>query len=473
MADPVEAGPVYFQTQEELLTRIVSDMQLLVPDLYTGPDGNFRMLAEVHAGVMEGIYLANQIVSDDMFISTANIVALQKHGDQIGELQKTGTKATGQIQFSGAGGTYIPLNSVVSYDPGTGEDPLGFVTTTDGTIPNPGTPTAPTDVVNATAGNLNGFYEYVVTFVTAAGETIQGAISDGANPSNQQINLTNIPLGGPGTTQRKIYRRKSGGAFGLVTTIANNTATAYTDNIADGSVGGPPPTVETAQRITVNAESAEAGAAFNAVPNSITLLTDVPEGITAATNPAAFSGGSDDEDFEEYRARLLRIVRAPETGSPLDVKNWAEEVEGVETATVFSNDNLGAPQNGHVTVRISGPGGTVPLPAVISEVLARLTEEDISNISIHVTTFTPVSTNVTVVLTLATGYTLADVTTAVQQTISDYILNLGAGETLRINWIIDAVIGIPGVLDVAVSVPASNQTTLATEKRIPGTITVS
>jgi len=75
---------------------------------------------------------------------------------------------------------------------------------------------------------------------------ISGAISNEiATVTNQNILLSNIPLGPIGTTNRKIYRKDSGtgGAYKLVTTIANNTATTYTDVTASGSLGAAIPPV--------------------------------------------------------------------------------------------------------------------------------------------------------------------------------------------------------------------------------------
>ena len=47
-----------------------------------------------------------------------------------------------------------------------------------------------------------------------------------------------VPLGPAGTTSRIIYRTIAGGTlFLLLTTLANNTTTTYTDNLADGSLG--------------------------------------------------------------------------------------------------------------------------------------------------------------------------------------------------------------------------------------------
>jgi hypothetical protein len=73
-----------------------------------------------------------------------------------------------------------------------------------------------------------------------------GAVSNQiATVTAQNIDLSNIPLGPSGTVNRKIYRKSSetGGSYKLLTTIANNTATTYTDNNNDVSGGAVMPAV--------------------------------------------------------------------------------------------------------------------------------------------------------------------------------------------------------------------------------------
>lgn len=104
-------------------------------------------------------------------------------------------------------------------------------------------PAAPGDVDN-------GAHRYKVTFVTADGETEGGdasaAVTVADKTVNGQITLTNIPLGGSVVTSRKIYRTvAAGSAYFLQSTIANNTATTATDNVADSALGAAMPTTNT------------------------------------------------------------------------------------------------------------------------------------------------------------------------------------------------------------------------------------
>src|SRR5262249_30777273 len=89
---------------------------------------------------------------------------------------------------------------------------------------------------------------YAITFVGGAGETTGGAESTIA-VANTGVQLANIPIGPPGTVERKVYRTPAGGAPGserLVEALTDNTATDYTDTRADSSLGDPIPTTNTA-----------------------------------------------------------------------------------------------------------------------------------------------------------------------------------------------------------------------------------
>jgi uncharacterized phage protein gp47/JayE len=461
-----------YRSRADILADMLAQLIAAIPDAHTGDDGVLYITFEIEAGQLENLYLANQLLLEDSFITTASFTALQRHGEVYALPMKIGTKSIGNLLFTGSGATFIPAGTEVAYDPGGGIDPMYFITTGSGTIPDPGTPAAPTVALNATAGNLNGLYEYVVTYVTVSGETLPSAISGSVSPVNQQANLSVIPIGGAGTTQRKIYRRKNGtGDFRLVTTIANNTGTTYTDNITDATVAGNPlaPTVDTAHSITITAESDDVGVEKNVGIGTITVLSNAPASLTAVTNVAAFAGASDPEDTEDYRQRLLAAIQNPQTGSPADLKSIAESITGVEIATVFQN----TPTAGTSTVRIVGPGGVIPSAGVQADVLAALTAVGYANLGIVVDVFTAVATNVTVDVTTSGTYTLADVTPSVVAAISDYINDLGVGETLYVAGIIDAVFGLAGIADVVMTTPTTNQTTTSTQKRTPGTITVT
>jgi uncharacterized phiE125 gp8 family phage protein len=119
-----------------------------------------------------------------------------------------------------------------------------------GTTAGEPAPTAPTVTLVAAAGNITaGAHRYLVTCITADGETEAGVASSAVTTilaTHGQVALTAIPLGGSAVTQRKLYRTAAGGSTYLwLATLSNNTATTYTDNIADTALGAQAPTVNT------------------------------------------------------------------------------------------------------------------------------------------------------------------------------------------------------------------------------------
>jgi uncharacterized phage protein gp47/JayE len=463
-----------YQSRQQITVDMLAELQGAISDAYIGTDGITYILFAIESGQIENVLLANQLLLQDCFPQTASGAALAMFGEMYAVPRKLGTYASGQVTLTGGDGDFAPAGSLVGAPRGFGLQPIAFELMGDAQIPSPGTPTPPVSAVNATAGNLSGTYEYAVTYVTASGESLQSIDSNATAVTAQQIDLTAIPIGGPGTISRKIYRQKNGsGPYLLVTTLANNTATTFTDNVLDASLGASAPVVDTAHSVTVGAIAESVGTDGNIVPGMVNIIIDLPSGFTDVTNLMAFTGGSDPEELEDYRIRLMTAIADPQTGSAADLESWAESIEGVESATVFENDNLGVPTNGHVTVRIAGPGGAIPDPSIVTQVYNFLKAEDIANITIHVSTFTPSIRPVTVDVTPDTTHTLVDITPSIQQAIADLIEGIPVGGTLYVAAIVDAVYGLPGVLDVVVTSPTTNQTSSSTQKFIPGTVTVT
>lgn len=118
--------------------------------------------------------------------------------------------------------------------------------------PAPGAPTVAL-ASPAVAGNVDdGAHRYRVTFVTADGETEGGTVSGAVTVSDKTVNgkveLTAIPTGGSAVTSRKIYRTAAAGSTYLfLATLANNTTTVYTDNIADSALGAEAPSTNSTE----------------------------------------------------------------------------------------------------------------------------------------------------------------------------------------------------------------------------------
>jgi hypothetical protein len=95
----------------------------------------------------------------------------------------------------------------------------------------------------ASAGNVDlGIHYYWISYTTAIGETGTYNIGNVTTVSGSQQVLLTIPVSSDyRVTGRKLHRTKANGnsyETYVITTIANNTATTYTDNIADSALTG-------------------------------------------------------------------------------------------------------------------------------------------------------------------------------------------------------------------------------------------
>lgn len=97
--------------------------------------------------------------------------------------------------------------------------------------------TAPVATTAASGAVPAGLHNYRVTFVYYDSEESNPG-PQMASPINvtagQRVNLTSVPLGGYGVTQRNIYRDDNNNVFTLVGYIADNTTTTFSDTVAIG-----------------------------------------------------------------------------------------------------------------------------------------------------------------------------------------------------------------------------------------------
>jgi hypothetical protein len=165
-----------------------------------------------------GNYLgAGGVKGQHCYRSTAGDIPLIAHGTDVYKLSGASTSRT--------------TDTEVKFNAGTKTDVV--------VLPDVVAPvTAPTLDVYSAGSGLTGDYYGKVTFVTVTGaESNTGPASIKMTYSSQIPEWSNVPTGGAGVAQRKLYRTKAGGTtYYLVATIDNNIATTYTDNVADSSL---------------------------------------------------------------------------------------------------------------------------------------------------------------------------------------------------------------------------------------------
>lgn len=154
----------------------------------------------------------------------------------------------------------IPDNTEVYFwdsttDGGLGsENPPATTTATFRTVPLTGIPLGPAGttgrriyrrkadalyyLVDTIPNNTAMTYSDTKADADLGGSTLAVSTAEG-----RHVALSGIPIGSSSVTSRKLYRTTAGGAqLKLVTTIADNTTTTYTDSAMDGSLGANVPT---------------------------------------------------------------------------------------------------------------------------------------------------------------------------------------------------------------------------------------
>jgi hypothetical protein len=182
-------------------------------------------------------------------------------------------------------------------------------------------PIAPAVAVDETVGNVTGPVSYVMTYVTAAGETEGGPVSASISPATQQVTISEIPVSAArSVTGRKFYRTAAGGyQHKLVSTLTltdnlpdEEQARTLTDNTLDASLGASAPVPGTATYTGLEI--------FPADFHESLLLSGLREAIASSV------GDQREGMFSEQWIRDLRRMWADQ--KPGQNQGWAMPIFG-------------------------------------------------------------------------------------------------------------------------------------------------
>lgn len=133
--------------------------------------------------------------------------------------------------------------------------------------------------------------------------------------------------------------------------------------------------------VDVLAQAVEAGPSGNTAAGLIRTMSVAPAGIAACTNPAAFTGGREEEEDEAFRTRILETYRQLPNGT--NAAAYAQQtlaVEGVCAVNVLPKKR----GLGTVDVVITSAGG-VPGTALVAQVQSVLEEQREIAVDVNVT----------------------------------------------------------------------------------------
>ena len=228
--------------------------------------------------------------------------------------------------------------------------------------------------------------------------------------------------------------------------------------IPAGSLSGDAPAV---------AESAGAGG--NVAAGTITRMPLMPTGVSACTNPAAFTGGSDAESDEDLRARILdSYALLPNGANAAGYVEQALACEGVAAAVVVPRAN----GVGTVKVVIASPEG-LPEAALLETVEARL--QSAREIAVDVTVAAPTEVPVTVTGTITPreGADTETVLAAAEAAVKGCFSGTQLGKNVRLAALISAVMACDGVENVVFTSPSADVSVAGTGLAILSGLTLT
>ena len=219
----------------------------------------------------------------------------------------------------------------------------------------------------------------------------------------------------------------------------------------------------------VPAMAESAGAAGNVPAQSVTVLTKAPVGVAGVTNLAAFAGGSDAEDDEGLRARVLdSFRRLPNGANAAFYEARALADPGVGAVSVIPRER----GIGTVGVVIAAPDG-VPSEELVARVQADL--QTVREIAVDVSVRAPQTetVNVAVQIQLKAGVTFDAAKAAVQTALAAQFTGAMLGRSVYRAALGNLIYETGAVENYTLVQPAADVAGAAGKLPVLGTVTVT
>jgi uncharacterized phage protein gp47/JayE len=226
--------------------------------------------------------------------------------------------------------------------------------------------------------------------------------------------------------------------------------------------------------VTADIEAVLAGANGNVPGATITAIPVSIPGVTAVTNANPITGGTDTESDTDLLDRLLeRVQNPPTSGNAGHYMQWAKEVSGIGDAKVFPIWN----GNGTVKVVVID---SIKQPAsadLVQDVTDYIEANRPIGATVTVLAATGVTINVSADVTLESGYTLAQVQTAAQASITDYLKSIAFVKNEVSYAIIGSLIldaeGVSDYQNYTINGGTTNVAVAADAVAVLGTVTIT
>jgi uncharacterized phage protein gp47/JayE len=238
-------------------------------------------------------------------------------------------------------------------------------------------------------------------------------------------------------------------------------------------------TIDSSGLAVINIKAMEAGVKGNVGAETITLMTVPMNGIISITNEQAVTGGTDIEDEESFRQRVLNANQQEKlSGAVSDYIRWAEEVAGVGKAYVIPEWN-GA---GTVKVVVIDANGLPANQSILNDVQSHIAPTGLNRggtapVGHRVTVAAPrqKTINYTFSWQLSHDVNKDEIITNFKKVLNEYYMDIGVGGLIHYNRVGAFLIGLEGVINynnLAINGSTSDVTLEGDEFAGTGTVVV-
>lgn len=225
---------------------------------------------------------------------------------------------------------------------------------------------------------------------------------------------------------------------------------------------------------TVTMNAVEVGEAYNVPPNSIVNQYNSINGLTALTNPAAATGGTDPESDKSLVDRYYGYLQKPATsGNVHHYEQWALEVNGVGGVKAVPLAN----GPGTVGILVTGPDKQPVGEEVVVACAAHIEENRPIGAAVTVTSAAGLSINVTATIAVESNTTKEVIQAEFADKLDEYLKSISFSKyTVIYNQIAFLLLGIDGVTDYSgllINGGTSNIMIAANQVPVLGTVVFS
>lgn len=262
---------------------------------------------------------------------------------------------------------------------------------------------------------------------------------------------------------RAMFRRSATAANGIITVTASKEATVPMGSIfSTASVNDEPSvdyrtlhevTIPKDESVQIAVECTQTGTIGNTKANTIVFVTSRLTGIVSVINEADVTGGTEEEDDDTFRNRIMEYDATQGdsfVGCVADYKRWALSVDGVGSVAVIPAQD----DSGLVTLIITDMNGDPATVDLCNDVYNYIISPDapferktVPNSSLLVKAPDTMPIGVKATVELVSGADITAVTVLLKERIALYLADAISDGEVKLTQIGRVLSGITGVND--------------------------